>query len=194
MKHPTKVLIILAHPKPETSFCGAITHALFTKYSKYGAVQCINIYDQKWQQPYFALLKDVKDPVQLEAQKLISWAEHIVWVHPLWWGGMPAVLKNFIDSNITSGFAFKHEYPTWLPQRLRLLPKKLLKPRTSSVWITGDGQWWVYAFMFFPFLIIWALFIMIYIGLRPTGLHYIGGVKFRSETNKKNLLEKIART
>lgn len=33
------------------------------------------------------------EPDLQEAQKLIAWADHLVFVYPNWWGGMPALLK-----------------------------------------------------------------------------------------------------
>lgn len=51
-------------------------------------------------------------------QEKILWADEIVFVFPIWWGNMPAVLKNFFDVNFSSGFAFKYE---------KKLPKGLLK-------------------------------------------------------------------
>lgn len=32
-----------------------------------------------------------------KAQDAIAAADHIVWVHPIWWGGLPALTKGFID-------------------------------------------------------------------------------------------------
>lgn len=31
----------------------------------------------------------------LEAQRQIHWAEHLVFVYPVWWGGLPALLTGF---------------------------------------------------------------------------------------------------
>lgn len=33
----------------------------------------------------------------VKAQELIRWADHLVFVYPIWWGTMPAVLKGFFD-------------------------------------------------------------------------------------------------
>ncbi len=42
----------------------------------------------------------------LDAWEKIKWAEHLVWIHPVWWGGLPAISKGFIDRLFLSGFAF----------------------------------------------------------------------------------------
>ncbi len=43
----------------------------------------------------------------LDAQRQIHWAEHIVFVYPVWWGGIPTLLSGFFDRAFTPGFAFK---------------------------------------------------------------------------------------
>jgi 1,4-dihydroxy-2-naphthoate octaprenyltransferase len=47
------------------------------------------------------------EPSIAEAQELIKWADHIVFIYPTWWGTMPALLKGFIDRVFISGFAFE---------------------------------------------------------------------------------------
>ncbi|MBS7414649.1 NAD(P)H-dependent oxidoreductase [Pseudomonas syringae] len=47
------------------------------------------------------------EPDLLEAQRQIHWAEHLVFVYPVWWGGLPALLTGFFDRVLTPGFAFK---------------------------------------------------------------------------------------
>ena len=34
-------------------------------------------------------------------RNLITWADHIIFIYPIWWGGMPAILKGFIDRVFT---------------------------------------------------------------------------------------------
>ena len=41
-------------------------------------------------------------------RNLITWADHIIFIYPIWWGGMPAVLKGFIDRVFTAGFAYSY--------------------------------------------------------------------------------------
>src|SRR5690554_8156887 len=38
------------------------------------------------------------EPDLLEAWEKIKWADHLVWIHPVWWGGLPAIMKGFIRS------------------------------------------------------------------------------------------------
>jgi len=42
------------------------------------------------------------------ARRLFRWAQHIVFVYPIWWGTMPSLLKGFLDRVLMPGFAFRH--------------------------------------------------------------------------------------
>lgn len=42
-------------------------------------------------------------------QKEIQEADELVLIFPIWWGDMPAIMKNWMDSNFLAGFAFKYE-------------------------------------------------------------------------------------
>jgi putative NADPH-quinone reductase len=44
----------------------------------------------------------------MSAREKIKWADHLVWIHPVWWGGLPALTKGFIDRVFLPGFAFRY--------------------------------------------------------------------------------------
>jgi len=47
------------------------------------------------------------EPDIIEAQQHIAWADHLVFAYPMWWGGMPALLKGFIERTFLPGFSFR---------------------------------------------------------------------------------------
>lgn len=47
-------------------------------------------------------------PVLEEAAASLAWADHIVFVFPLWLGTMPALLKAFLEQTIRPGVAFEY--------------------------------------------------------------------------------------
>lgn len=189
------ILIVSAHPHPKR-FTGQIAQR-FQKLAEESAsheVFEMDLYDEQWQQSYYHFDLEKNEEflaVRKKIQDKISWADQIVFVHPLWWGGQPAVLKNWIDANITSGFAFKYNRrPQW-QRRLWPLPKGLLAGKSAKVFITGDGQFWVYALLLMPFLNIYFFFIFMYCGLWPKSLRYFGGMRWRSDKKKQRLLDSI---
>lgn len=50
----------------------------------------------------------VSDDVQCE-QDHISRAEHITFIYPIWWTGMPAIMKGYIDRVFSYGFAYRYD-------------------------------------------------------------------------------------
>lgn len=83
--------------------------------------------------------KQPLEPDLQEAQELIAWADHLVFVYPNWWGGMPALLKGFIDRVFLPGFAFKY-------RRNSPLPEQLLKGKTARLIVTMDSPYVYYRF------------------------------------------------
>jgi len=43
-----------------------------------------------------------------QEQELIKTADMLIFIYPVWWGGMPAILKGYIDRIFLSGFAYIH--------------------------------------------------------------------------------------
>jgi len=50
----------------------------------------------------------VADDVQTE-QDFITWADRIIFIYPIWWTGMPAIMKGFIDRVFSYGFAYRYD-------------------------------------------------------------------------------------
>ncbi|HEX8595261.1 MAG TPA: NAD(P)H-dependent oxidoreductase [Pseudomonas sp.] len=67
----------------------------------------------------------------LEAQREIHWAEHLVFVYPVWWGGLPSVLSGFLDRVLMPGFAFK-------THGRKHISNELLRGRTAELLVTMD--------------------------------------------------------
>jgi putative NADPH-quinone reductase len=49
------------------------------------------------------------DAVMNAVHQKITDADELVIVAPIWWGQVPAIMKNFLDTNFGAGFAFKYE-------------------------------------------------------------------------------------
>lgn len=48
---------------------------------------------------------EVPEDVRIE-QEHLAWAEAVVLVYPLWWAGMPAILRGYLDRIFSYGFAY----------------------------------------------------------------------------------------
>lgn len=107
-------LIIYAHPNGESlngKFKDALQGYLLQKGNE---VIVRDLYELQFD-PVLSLQDmegqrkgQVEDDVRLE-QEFISWAEHITFIHPIWWTGMPAVMKGYIDRVFSYGFAYRYD-------------------------------------------------------------------------------------
>ncbi len=123
------------------------------------------------------------EPDLLEAQKWILWADHIVWVFPVWWSTFPALLKGFIDRTFLPGFAFKYHDndPFW---------DKLLTGRSTDVIYTSGTPSWVFRiFMGEPVNKV-LKGILGFSGLKPMRVLRFGGIRELNERQVATILEK----
>lgn len=132
-----KILIILGHPDKE-SFGGSLANSYKKNALRSGAeVKELILADLKFDPILHRGYKEIQElePDLVEAQELINWAEHLVFVYPLWWGTMPALLKGFLDRTFLPGFAFKYrkDSPFW---------DKLLKGKSARMIVTMDAPTW----------------------------------------------------
>lgn len=67
-------------------------------------------------------------PALVQARDDMRWAEHWVFLFPLWHGTMPALLKGFLEHIFRPGFAMEY--------RERQFPKRLLAGRSARVVVT----------------------------------------------------------
>jgi NAD(P)H dehydrogenase (quinone) len=120
------------------------------------------------------------EPDLLEAWEKIKWADHLVWVHPVWWGGLPAITKGFIDRLFLPGFAFQYrENSVWWD--------KLLKGKTAHIITTMDQPTWYYRLIYGqPSINQLKKSTLEFCGVRPVKVSYFGPVKSATgETFKK---------
>lgn len=136
---PKRILVILGHPRT-ASFCGALADA-YAEGAKAGGheVRVISLgslsFDPILHNGYAAV--QPLEPDLVGAQAAITWAEHLVFVYPLWWGAMPALLKGFIDRVFLPGFAFKFRDGSVFWDRL-------LAGRSAHLLVTMDTPPWYY--------------------------------------------------
>jgi len=109
MKH----LIIYAHPNDE-SLNHHLKHTVVERLkSKNHKIEIRDLYQMNFNPTLsFEDIKGqrmgkVEDDVKQE-QDYISWSDHIIFIYPIWWTGMPAIMKGFIDRVFSYGFAYRY--------------------------------------------------------------------------------------
>jgi NAD(P)H dehydrogenase (quinone) len=72
-------------------------------------------------------------------QEKITDSNHLIVIYPIWWNGMPAILKGFIDRVFSGGYAFKYTNG---------MPRGLLKGKKATVFVsTGSKKWMTCIFL-----------------------------------------------
>jgi len=132
-----RYLIILAHPDTK-SFNSTIALTIKKYLSKTGnEVILHDLYTENFN-PILSV-DEIKrkfsfnEKVQRYSLEL-SEADHIIFVHPDWWGQMPAILKGWIDRVFRQGTAFEYNGPDFEEkEKIALLTGKI-----ATVIITTD--------------------------------------------------------
>ncbi|MCU0432187.1 MAG: NAD(P)H-dependent oxidoreductase [Bacteroidia bacterium] len=184
-----KIVLIHCHPDKE-SFNFALAEAYRSGALQAGAeVEEIIIanlqFDPNLRHGYRQRME--LEPDLLAAWEKILWADHLVWVHPVWWGGLPAIAKGFIDRLFLPGMAFK-------PRPNSVWWDKLLAGKTAHIITTLDQPGWYYRFAFGrPSVNQLRKSTLEFCGVKPVRVTYIGIVKTADEAKRGKWLEKVRR-
>lgn len=182
-----KTLIIQGHPDSE-SYCRALANAYKVGALSAGAeVQEIIVSELKFNPSLeFGYRKRTElEPDLLAAQEKIKWAEHLVIVYPLWWGGVPALLKGFFDRTFLPGFAFqKRENSVWWDKYLTGKSARIITTMDQPAWY----HWLIYGEPAHKAL---KKMILEFCGIKPVKITSIGPIRFSKDEFRKKYLEKV---
>lgn len=182
-----KIAIINGHPNKD-SFNFGVTEAYRLGASEAGAeVREIVIRDLNFNPNLqFGYQKRMElEPDLIKAWEIIQWADHLVWVHPVWWGGFPAIMKGFIDRLFLPGMAYKYrENSVWWD--------KLLKGKTAHIITTLDQPGWYYRLFFGrPSVNQLRKSILEYCGVKPVKVTYVGIIRNSKDEQRAQWLRKV---
>ena len=130
------ILIVTGNPK-KVNHTDAIATVYMDTARKAGhEVQLINVYDPEFSLPYMSFDEDNLDEEHTakitKMHEMVTWANEIVIVQPIWWASMPAGLKNWADAIFVPRFAYKYN-PDGSVQ-------KLLTGKTAKVFATAGSH------------------------------------------------------
>lgn len=181
-----KILIVTAHPSSQ-----GFVHKMAETYSnaakaKGNPVELLNLYDAQNAQPFLKFETEKEWPQEKlkEMHQKISSADELVLCFPVWWGDAPAILKNWVDCNITAGFAYKYTAKG---------VTKLLTGKTAKILATADAPGIAYSFFLAPMRLSWTKMRLAFCGIKVTEFKVYGTMRKRDEPNRTKILEEIAR-
>ena len=181
MSDRKNILIVTAHPSSK-NLTQAITE-IYTqeKESNGHVVEFIDLYKDK-QLPYlnFENTHDWEHSDEVKYyQERIMFNDEIVIVYPFWWGTMPGILKNWIDSVFTMGFAAKYGDNG--------RPVGLLQGKSVRVISTSGAPtfWYCLNGIRRANKKIWKQTIIEFCGMKFQGYHLFGGMDTKSKNVEK---------
>lgn len=183
-----RILVLDGHPDPDDKrFC----HALADAYAGAATTAGHEVRRTDLSGLVFPDLVSRDDwetapapPDILAVQQDIAWAQHVVIIHPLWLGSMPARLKALFEQVFRPGFAFG--------QRERTIGVGRLKGRTARVIVTMGMPAFVFrGFYFAHALTAFRRNILEFVGIGPTRATLIGNVEGISDAECRQWLARI---
>jgi NAD(P)H dehydrogenase (quinone) len=129
---PKKIFIWVAHPKA-ASLCEGIADAYQTGAEAAGSeVRRMDLSAMTFDPTFDGYKGMLPLEPDLQAwQDAVTWADHVLFVHPYWWGAMPTKAKAVLDRALLPGFAYKYH-------RKGVKWDKLLSGKTADAIITAD--------------------------------------------------------
>jgi putative NADPH-quinone reductase len=118
-------------------------------------------------------------------QEMISWADHILIIFPLWMGSMPGKFKMLVEQVFRPGFALDYSEDGF--------PGKLLEGKSADVVVTMGMPTVAYKGFYFSHGIRnLRRNILQFCGIYPVKVTYFGGVDFAQNDAKQKWFKKMS--
>lgn len=186
MKGRKNILVILGYTDDQ-SFCRALADSYIdgAKKSKH-VVRFLNLGHIRFDPILYKGYKKIQtlEPGLVRAQKDLLWADHVVWVFPIWWGVYPAIMKGFLDRTFLPGFAYKYTGPSkW---------NRLLAGRSSRLIVTTGGPALLYKLLGnMPAIYSLKYITLLFCGFKPVKTTLFGSIR---KSTPKDQLNKYLNT
>ncbi|MBG6142869.1 putative NADPH-quinone reductase [Labrenzia sp. EL_208] len=183
----TRILVLDGHPA-NGSFCSALAEEYSREAGTKGhEVRVRHLSKLDFNPDYGTSDFDQGPQLEPDLQAFwedITWCEHIVIVHPLWWGGHPAKLKGLFDRVLLSGKAFKYV-------KGKTIPEKLLKGRSAEVLVTADTPGWIFKWIYGAGIRKQTeKQILAFCGFKPKGYHVFSPIHGSDDAERTKMLSR----
>ena len=181
-----KTLIITSAPNKES-----FTHAIANSYKeKYENTEIIDLYNPEYKLDFLEFENKRQMPKKekiLKIQEKIKQAEKIIFVFPVWWGGLPAIMKNMFDSVFISDFAFRYN-SDW--KKEELLTDKIWEviatcDAPANIYLENSEWTWVNLKTYFEKALFW------FCGIKMWKFSLFWELRKSSLEDRKKFLEEL---
>lgn len=157
-----KTLIVYGHPKTK-GHCSLILENIEKELKKEKVeYDVLDLYKIKYDpilhenEHYTAGNREISKENK-RFQDMIKKAKRLIFIYPVWWGSMPAIVKGFIDRVFVSGFGFKRKGNMY---------EGLLKDKKAAVILTTGAPLFFYKLMGSPASKLIKKFILMFCGIK----------------------------
>ncbi|CAM4261412.1 NAD(P)H-dependent oxidoreductase [Paenibacillus alkaliterrae] len=186
MKH----LIVYCHPNPD-SFNNAIVDAFISSLKEKGhEVVFRDLYalrfDPVLKVSDFEALREGNTPSDIVAeQEHIKWADAFTMVYPIWWTGLPALIKGYIDRVFSYGFAYAYGEDGKMNKLLSGMKGLIINTHGTTADLYSSMG------MYDGLKITSDTGIYEFCGIEPVGHIFFGGVTQTDDAERKRMLEEV---
>ncbi|WP_054023476.1 NAD(P)H-dependent oxidoreductase [Bacillus sp. FJAT-28004] len=186
MKH----LIVYCHPNPD-SFNNAIVETFIASLKEQGnEVVVRDLYAMRFDPVLkasdFQAMREGNTPADIKAeQDHVKWADAFTMVYPIWWTGLPALIKGYIDRVFSYGFAYAYGEDGTI--------SKLLAGKKGLIINTHGTPSEIYSQtgMYDGLKITSDTGIYEFCGITPVGHMFFGSVPQIDDAARKKILEEV---
>jgi NAD(P)H dehydrogenase (quinone) len=119
-------------------------------------------------------------------QEHVAWADVITFIYPLWWAGMPAIAKGYVDRVFSEGFAYTFDEGG--------LRKLLATKRAVTITTLGDSCENYRRLGFIDAMDkLMDGILFDFAGITPVEHKYFGSVVTSSDEERRQMLEEVVR-
>lgn len=178
-----KIFILLGHPDDES-----FNRTLADEYER-GATEAghevrrMNIGDMSFDPVLRHGYRTIQElePDLKSFQENVRWCDNFVIFYPTWFSTMPGILKGLFDRAWLPGFAYHFKKFGW---------SRLLKGRSSTVFVTSDSLPWELRVVFGDTTNEIHRGILWFAGFSPIRMHKFGHIKTLGMWHRENLKKK----
>lgn len=181
------IVVIVGHPD-SNSYCASLAESYVKEATEKGhALKLFKLGDANFDPilHHGYNQRQELEPDLVVIREAILWASHIVFVYPIWWGSIPALLKGFFDRTFLPGYAFRYRKDSvWWD--------KLLAGRSAHLIVTMDTPPWYYRWIYkMPGHNQMKITILEWCGIKPINITSFGPVRGSSPEQRERWRQKV---
>ncbi|RNF83263.1 NAD(P)H-dependent oxidoreductase [Montanilutibacter psychrotolerans] len=179
------ILVINGNPKPD-SFCRSLAESYARGASERGHhVETVHLAELRFDPSLWHGYdqRQELEPDLLALKQQILAAQHLVFAYPIWWGGMPSLMKGMFDRLFLPGIAFRYHDGSntrW---------ERLLAGRSAQLLVSMDTPPWYFRWIYrMPGIHQMRRTILEFCGVKPVRVATFGAIRGADDQRLKRWL------